>query len=77
MARKTFDENAKKISELLSARLKRLGPICTNDAWNLCQNEFTYSTIAQHFSILMKKLEREYRSERAGRGKWLIKPLKK
>ena len=51
----SFRRTHNRIIELIDQRLNKLGPICTDDVWKLCRQEFQYGTVASHFKIIMQQ----------------------
>lgn len=61
-----------RIEELLGPRLRKLGSIRSNDAWELCRQEFNYASVCIHFKIIMEKMACDGKAEHIKRGVWWI-----
>lgn len=61
-----------RIIELLKERLQKLGSIRTDDAWQICRNEFEYGVIAFHFKLIMQKMKEDGAADNVKNGVWFI-----
>jgi hypothetical protein len=66
------------ICDLLEDRLNVLGPINSQQAYQLCKDHYAYSTIITTFKTIMDLMIAQGKAIRVGRGSWNItKPNKK
>ena len=69
-------ETEKRIREMLSQRLQKLGPVSNYDAWVLCRSSFSYSTINNVFRKVMNEMLIDGKAEQLKRGQWWIRKNK-
>jgi hypothetical protein len=72
LKRNYYIQNQHRIKEILTERLVEKGMIKTNDAWQLCKDDFGYSTIAHHFKIIMKDMVKTGQANFINNGLWFI-----